>query len=188
MGATAAIAVFAVVNAVMLRPLPYADSARLFALTDLTPRGTSNDAAGVGTDLLDAMVTEPSIEGIATYTAAPVTLAFDSGEQLQLRAAWVSVNMLDVLRPGQIQKGRWFTTNEGAATADKVVVLTDRARVHFLGPTREALDSSLRLDGQLYRVVGIAPDSLVFPDSAAPDVFIARNRFASRSTNAVVRR
>ena len=109
----ASTAIFSVVNAVLLRPLPYADAGRLAIVTqDLRARGVVDFPVGPG-DVPDLRTGAPAFEGIAALqTARSATYTDKDGQSELITAAQTTTNIFNILGL-PIVYGRNFTDNDG---------------------------------------------------------------------------
>jgi putative ABC transport system permease protein len=150
LGIGATTSLFSVVNAVLLRPLPYADADRLVTLRESIGGGTGSVGTGVFTTWAEEA---RSFESVSLVTGQTYNLT-DGAEPLRAAGARVSTDFFRVFHVPALL-GRYFLPDE---TADsKVVVLT-----HGLWQTRFAADSSIvgrsiALNGQAHTVIGVAP-------------------------------
>jgi hypothetical protein len=168
-------AVFSVVNGVMLRPLPYAEPARLVALWEENSRSDlatfNSSGARIGTP--SPRRTTVSVANLADYRRLGV---FDSVAAYQLTSANLTgsgdaerVNG-EFVEPQffatlgiEPQIGRSFLAEEDRPGADGVVVLTHAFWQRRLGGDPNALDRSIVLDGRPRRVVGVLPEGFRSP-------------------------
>jgi predicted permease len=153
LGIGANTAVFSVVDAVILRPLPYADAARLVSLWE------SHEQRGRGSvsvaNLADYRRENRSLAGIASYSLISKSLT-NLGSPEQILGEAVTANMFAV-RGVQPALGRGFVPEEDRPGSDRVVVVTDRFWRGHLGSDPGVLGRRLTLDGDLYAIVGVMP-------------------------------
>jgi putative ABC transport system permease protein len=175
-------AIFAVVERVLLNPLPYPDSDRLVDLdhgaalaSGRSVEGGIQMTAGLYYHYLDRART---VDGIALYRTGEQTLT-DGGEPERLRIARVTPSLAPVLQVSPIG-GRWFTANEGAFApittpaaqpVFQTAVLSYRLWMRRYGGNRSLVSRTISLDGVPTEVVGIMPAQFAFPD-ARVDVWI----------------
>ncbi len=114
LGATAAI--FSVVNAVLLRPLPYRDADRIVHVwPDLRNRNVRDFMSPPG-DLYDLRQQTTAFDGLAGYSTGRVPITGEEGEPEQVPAAFVTVNFLQVMG-GRVVRGRDFIEEDGTPIA-----------------------------------------------------------------------
>jgi len=153
-------AIFSVVNAVLLRPLPYDEPDRLVRVWQ-TWKGKD---AGVYSppNFLDTAAAASSFEGMAAADGGGVTLT-DAGAPVRLEAASVSASFFDVLRV-RPALGRAFTAEENDPGRSKVAVLGHSLWRDRLGADPSVVGRSIVLDREPHVVVGVAPQGFAFPE------------------------
>ena len=168
-GANASI--FAVVQRVVLNPLPYPDSDRLIELQHGMQR--LNVPSGMGMTLgLYYQYSDRSrtLTGVALYRTDDVTLTGD-GEPERIRTARGTTTLASVLRVSPAL-GRWFTEAEGVPGASQVAVLSHGLWRRRYGGDAGILGRPIVLGGVPTAVIGVMPASFAFPDPRV-DVWIA---------------
>ena len=170
LGIGANVSVFAVVNAALLHPLPYADADRLVLLEHRDRRtGIAKEFVAMG-DFVDLRARQQSFEAIAAYGSGPQTI-FNEGEPFDVRALHASPDLLDVLRV-RPALGRALTVEDGKPGAAPVVMLGHEVwRQHFGGRT-SIVGRTIKLGSVERQVVGIAPPGFRFPANAKTEVII----------------
>jgi putative ABC transport system permease protein len=171
-GIGSASAIFAVVNAVLLRPLPYPHPDRLvgtwFDMTPISLLHVQQTAATYRTFRRFAH----SIEGIAAYQDGSVNVADPDGraEPTRLSVVWLTANAIPLLgvRPAM---GRTFSEEEDRPKAPGVAVISDRLWRSRFGSERSALGKKLVIGGTTMEIVGIMPERFRFPN-ATVDVWL----------------
>lgn len=149
LGIGATTAIFSVVNSVLLRPLPYADSERIVLLNELFQGNRGNVSVGHFNDW-----TEKSRAFTATSAYQGRTINLSDGEPMRIRGARVTPSFFVTgYMPPAL--GRYFRPEE--TEASRVVVLT-----HELWQTRFAGDSAIigkeiALNGEKHTVIGVTP-------------------------------
>jgi putative ABC transport system permease protein len=148
-------AIFSVVNATLLRPLPYPDGQRLAVLYSQNPDRTIPRFSVSYADFLDWRAQTRSFSGMAALTSASLTWIGDA-EPLRLAGISATSEYLDVLglRPAA---GRLFRQGEPAAeTANEVVLTYACWQRQFNGDPR-IVGSPLRTVGGERTVIGVLP-------------------------------
>jgi putative ABC transport system permease protein len=161
LGIGANTAIFSVVNAVLLKPLPYADPDRLAVIWVTEPSAPGGLFPNTGPDFRDWQAMNHSFEGMSAITGDRATLT-GSGEPLQLRGLSVSPNTFQLLG-AQPQLGRSFSPDEGPSGHNHVVILSYGLWQSALGGQKNIVGSKVTLDGEAYDVVGVMPRDLRFP-------------------------
>jgi predicted permease len=153
--------VFSVFNGFFLRPMPYPADERLVVIYDSLPKLGVPDGGTSIPGYLDSREQAPALETVAIYAPARRTLAGERPEQLDLTRA--SPSLLAVL--GVVPAlGRGFTDDEAVPGNDRVVLLSHRLWTTRFGARADVVGQDVRLDGELFRIVGVMPDRFGFPD------------------------
>lgn len=151
LGIGANTAVFSVVHAVLLRPLPYTEPERLVMVWEKRPaEGVMNNTVSPA-DFLDWVRTSQSFSGLAGYTAATIDLT-GVGDPVQLPTAGVTAGFFDVLGVRALH-GRTFAPREDSPGRDGVVLISR--------PGQSAVGKRVRFNGgnEPWReVVGVITD------------------------------
>ena len=148
-------AIFALVDATLLRPLPYATPERLVTIWETsadTPRGFASPV-----NMADWQSRGRTLEKIAGYTPSmgSMVMSGPDGNALTVSRQWVSAGIFDVLGVPPIA-GRTFTTEDEQQRAN-VVVLSEGLWETRFNRDPAIVGKEIRLDGGLWRVVGIMP-------------------------------
>ena len=169
LGIGANTAIFSVVNAVMLRPLPYFAPDRLVLLWE---RRSDRDHAVVSyPDFRDWRDRNRSFEAMAAYAEWTLNLT-GSGQPERVESAVVSANFFKVLGISP-EIGRGFLAAEETAGKDDAVVVGYDFFVRRFGADRSLVGRRIMLDGRPFTVVGIAPSGIRLPSLAAQtDLFV----------------
>jgi predicted permease len=152
--------VFSVFNGLFLRPLPYPDGDRLVMVYDSYPKMNLEYAGTAIPDYIERREQTRSLENLAIITEQPRTLAGDGPPQ-RVRVGIASASLFDVLRVAPVL-GRVFTANEEEPGNERVVVLSHALWRSRFGGQPNVIDSSIRLDGVSYRVIGVMPEGFGF--------------------------
>ncbi len=161
LGIGANTAIFSVVNAVLLKSLPFKDPEQLVMVWNRGAAAAGGDRTPLAvSDLLDWRAQNRSFADIAAFQWDSFNYAGgDLPEQLQ--AAKVTANFFSVLGV-QAQLGRTFLPEEDRPGAQHVALLSDGFwRSRFAGDT-QVLGRTLNLGGEAYTVIGILPARLDF--------------------------
>jgi putative ABC transport system permease protein len=165
LGIGANTALFSVVHAVVLKPLPFADPEQLFNVFQAQPqqgiRGTGWSHANLA-DLRDATSAWSALAGAQqhqlTLTAA--------GEPSLVDASVVTADFFEVFGEKPLV-GRALRAEDGKAGAPPVVVLSESVWRAVLGADPRILARSIRLDQRPFTVVGVMPAAFRFPGLTA---------------------
>jgi putative ABC transport system permease protein len=166
LGIGANTAVFSVVNAVLLRPLPFPQSDRLTMIwATNTKNGGQRDVASYP-DFEEWKASSRSFDGMAAFTSRGVTLA--GPDQAVLAPAlqttpgfFETLGVLPAL-------GRTFQQSDLTKGEPRVAVLSDAVWRRQFGGRTEVLGEPIRLNEELYTIVGVMPGAFVF-DPVEPE-------------------
>jgi len=165
LGIGANTAIFSVVNAVLLRPLPYADDERLVTIWGKLP------AAGVKRlyvsipEFVDYRERTRSFTQVGVYAGTEFTLT-GRGEAERLNGAQVSANLLPLLGVNPVL-GRHFLTEEHEPDHSRVVILSHASWQRRFGGDPQLIGQGITLDGANHMVVGVMPQGFRFPGAEA---------------------
>ena len=158
-------AVFNVVNALLLRPLPYRAPERLVALHEMQHgKGSSFDPVAP-LNLRDWRRETRVFEAVGAFRRTNYNLSVDE------RSAWVQgarveAGLFPLLGVAPLL-GRGFTPEEDRPGGDhRVILLSHALWQEQLGGDRRAIGRRLRLDGDDYEVIGVMPERFGFPEWA----------------------
>jgi putative ABC transport system permease protein len=171
LGIGANVAMFSVVRAVMLRPLPFPDPERLVQIDELDLRGGGNRRAAVSwPNFRDWQQRTRVLESLAAYHESNFTVT-GIGAAQHVPGAVVSVTFFDTLGV-QPAIGRGFSTEDDRVGA-AVAVISDEFRRTQLGSRSDLVGSAVIIDGRPFTIVGIMPPAFVFPIvSPAPQLWL----------------
>jgi predicted permease len=164
LGVGANTAIFSVVNAVLLRPLPFKDSARLVMVWNNGAEAAGGDRTPLAVaDLLDWRSQSRTFESIGAFQSG--TFNYTGGEvPEQLRGVGVTANVLSLL--GAVpQIGRDFQTADEQVGAERTILISDRFwRSHFAAD-KQVVGRHILLSGVSTAIIGVMPANLDFPSS-----------------------
>ncbi|MBV8858086.1 MAG: ABC transporter permease [Acidobacteria bacterium] len=155
LGIGANTAIFSVVNGLLLRPLPYADSERLAIIWTHSPgANVAQDWPSPG-QFSAVKAAATSFEDLALAQGQSLNLAGESGAE-RIGAVRTTSNMFALLgaRPAV---GRVFLPEEDAPGRPRTVVLSHGLWQRRFGSDPSAVGRALTLNGQSYEVVGVMP-------------------------------
>jgi predicted permease len=165
------VAIFSVVDATLLDPIPLPQPDRIVSLFTTWPSYTH---AGFSyPNFLDIQRESRSLSGIAAWRVDSFNLT-GSGEPELLHGKRISSNFFSLLGIRPIV-GRRFRPEEDQLGAAPVAILSEGLWKRRFGARRDIIGTSIELDGRAYTVVGIVPSSLHllrFEDSFFDDIFI----------------
>lgn len=158
-------AIFTVIRAVLLAPLPYPDPDRLVNLYERDVIGTFPFNVVSGPNVLDWQRDARSFEQIAFWGEWGSSFAPDDGGLPEnITAAICSYNLFATLgvRPAM---GRTFTAEEDKYGAPRVVVISDVLWKRRFGARPDVVGTHMRLDGEPHTIVGVMPPGFEYPDA-----------------------
>jgi len=160
LGIGANTAIFSVVNAALLRPLPYPDGSRLMVVWDrLSKLGIAQFPVSYA-NYLDYKTGNRVFEDVAAFSSAEFNLT--TAEQAErVPGVYVSANLLAVLGVAPAA-GRVFLPEENGAGRDNVVVLSDSLWRRRFGGDPNVLGKTIILDGNALQIMGILPRAFSF--------------------------
>ena len=153
LGIGANTAIFSIVDAVLLRPLPYAAASRLARIEETSARNTGGRI--LADDFLAFSRRTDLFEKIAAHTRDDVTL-YGAGEPDQVVGRRVTKDLFPILG-SQAQLGR--PLGEG----DHEAVLSDRLWRRKFHADPRVLGSAITISDELYTIVGVMPPNFDFP-------------------------
>jgi putative ABC transport system permease protein len=161
LGIGANTAIFSVVNAVLLRPLPYREPQRLVLLHENLPRLGWSLLNISPAEYLDYKEQNRSLSDIAAFEGLSLNLT-GQGEPVRVEAERVSPNLFALLGVTPA-RGRAFATGEDRPGAGRVAVLSQGLWQRQFGADPSVVGRTVRLDEQPYTVVGVMPADFQFP-------------------------
>ena len=170
-GVGANVAIFTVVNAVLLRPLPLPDSERLVMLEHAAPALTQLDRLPIS-DALYVHYEEESrtLESVAMIEGASASFT-GAGNPERVGGARVTASFFDVART-QPRFGRAFTVDDERGDARWVAILSDDLWRRRFGGDPDVIGQVVDIDGDRVEMVGVMPPGFVVPSQ--PDAELWR--------------
>ena len=151
-------AIFSVLNAVLLRPLPYVDPDRIVRIEETEEQG------GMGVsppNLLDFQQQNHTFESVAGYSGGSFILT-GAGEPVRVQSCAISAELFSVVgvRPFI---GRSFSTEDEKPGKDRAALISHGLWQRRFGGDQGLLQKQITLDGESYTVVGVMPAGFEFP-------------------------
>ena len=168
LGIGANTAIFSVINAVLLRPLPFPRSERLVLLwaTD-AESGRTEDVTSYP-NFSDWRARSRSFERMAAFTTRRMTIA-DNAQTELAGAVQATPGFFEMLGVAPAL-GRTFRPDEGEIGAPPVAVLSDSTWKRSFGGREDVLGKSLRANEETYTIIGVMPPDFRFSlDSQWPE-------------------
>ncbi len=162
LGIGANTAIFSVVYAVLLRPLPYHNPSRLVYISEFWPHGFQ-----VGTvpnpDFANWSEHGRLFDGLAAYGRGAEVNLTGTGEPERLSGAMVTADFFTLLGVEPFL-GRCFLREEDRPGGRKAVLLSHELWQRRFGSNSKVIGSTVQLNGDLYTIVGVTPAGFRFPD------------------------
>ena len=167
LGIGANTAIFSVVNAVLLQPLPYADPERLVRVWSAYPEGEVERGTTSPHDLDDWRAQAASFDAIAGYPSVHIGGFVMTGGDApdELETSYVTADFFDVFGVDALA-GRPLRNADQEEDDNRVVVVSHRAWVQRFGSDPGIVGRSLTLDGEPFVVVGVMPPGFEYPSAA----------------------
>ena len=164
LGLGASTTMFAVVNGVLLQPLPFPDPDRLMQISSAPEDRQFGRLLGLSEQLfLDFETNNTSFEHVAVYSSQPGVLT-DAGDPTRISFAPVTAGFFGALAtPAAL--GRTLLPGDQRPSHNPVVISDELWRTNF-GASPDAIGRLVKLDGVSREVVGIMPPGFAFPDDA----------------------
>ncbi len=159
-------AIFSVVKAVLLQPLPYRHAERAIVIWNSYAQAELEHAAIAPAEFADILEQQRAFAGVSAMSDQPSSL-IGVGEPEQLMAYVVSPNLFDLLGAAP-QLGRGFTAQDGKEGAEQVVLLSHGLWVRrFGGDVGDAgiVGRAINVGGRLRTVIGVMPAGVRFPEA-----------------------
>lgn len=154
LGIGANTAMFSVLNSILLKPLPYPETAQL----DRLYRATAQNREGhfSPADYLDFQRAKAGVGDVAAYTLENASLS-EAGHPAEFALAGrINANLFSLLGVHP-QLGRDFQPGEDAPGRERVVILSQRTWINRFGGEPDVIGRTIRLDGEPHEVIGVMP-------------------------------
>ena len=152
--------VFTLVNAVLIRGLPYQDSDRLYVLSSQR-QNRAQDAVSAP-DLADWRSQAKAFESLGAWDTNGVSVSDDRYVPENLDSATITANAFSIISQRPIL-GRDFTPDDERPGAERVVIISAKLWKRRYTEDRGVLGKTLRIDGKPATIVGIMPAGMEFP-------------------------
>ena len=152
--------VFTLVNAVLLRGLPFNDPDRIVALLMTDPKGRQTNVSRL--DFLDWRDASHSFAQLAMFQGASMNVSEQGRPAEQYTGTYGSANFLGLIgqRP---QLGRDFAAADDIIGAEPVVILSDSMWKSRYAGDRAVLGRTLKINDKIYTVIGVMAPEMKFP-------------------------
>ena len=155
-------AIFSIVNAVLLRPLPYREADRLAMIWSEFPERHWTQNPVYPGDYQGWKEQSRSFEDIAALDDRSFNLTRSSAPAEQIPGERVSANFFSVMKVSA-RLGRTFTAEEDQAGGPRVAVLSDACWRQRYEADPAVIGQSIALNGETYSIIGVMPPTFQFP-------------------------
>lgn len=164
LGIGATTAIYSVLDAVVLRPLPFRDAGRLVAvLHPATVPGSGESKWGMSSGgYFQFRALNHTLEDLGGYTTGSAILTGSDVEPEQVRVARVTATIFTTLE-ARPYLGKLITATEDAPGASPAVVLSNELWRRRFGADRGIVGRTIRLLGEPFQVIGVAEAGLTLP-------------------------
>ncbi|MBM4184384.1 MAG: ABC transporter permease [Gemmatimonadetes bacterium] len=164
------VAIFGVVNAVLLEPLPFRDPGRLVTVNNSYPGAGVARASNGSVDFFQRREKIPAFEQVAVYQGSTHTVG-EPGSTESVTSMRVSASFFTLLGV-EPAMGRGFLEEETAEGSDQKVVLTAAAWRDWFDSAPDVLGRTLRMDESPFEVVGVLGEDFRMPERAEVRVIV----------------
>ena len=158
LGIGANTAMFSVINAVLLRPLPYAEPERLVWMNESGPEVASRWLSYP--NFVDWRARSQSFESMSTFRGWSVTLT-SADQPLNLNARMVAADYFKVMRVAPLL-GREFSADDDQPGASPVTILSQSFWQTQFASDPNIVGKTITLDDRAYTVIGVMPQSFAY--------------------------
>ena len=163
LGIGASTSIFSVVDAVLLRPLPYPNPQQVVTVWELSAKGHRMHLADP--NFLDFREQSHSLVGLAQFSDGPESVS-GGNEPVRMNVAAVSQDFFKVMRVEPVQ-GRDFAADELRLHGTPAMIVSYGYWQQYLGSRADFSNLHLTMEGQVYSVVGVMPQGFDFPSGVS---------------------
>jgi putative ABC transport system permease protein len=162
LGIGANTAIFSVVNAVLLRPLPFANSEALMTVWETDSVRGQNRGTASYPNFSDWRSQNQSFEGLASFHSNDFIMT-GGGESARLQGSVVNANLFSLLGVQPILGRGFLPAEDEPGETGRVVVLSQELFQKRFNADAGVINQSMTLDGKSYTIVGVMPKAFQFP-------------------------
>jgi putative ABC transport system permease protein len=189
LGIGANVAIFSIVNAVLLRPLPYQESDQIVEIRHHAPGLDFPELRNSEGMLAFYRENADFLRDLAGFRGGSANLTGDD-EAVRVRVADLDPEVMGVLRV-RPAIGRPFNADDAAPGAAAVVILGHDTWEARFGSDPSLVGRTIRMDGEAVEVVGVMPEGFAFPDADVEVYTVLRDvdvpQFGAFGLNAIAR-
>ncbi|MDQ3585381.1 MAG: ABC transporter permease [Acidobacteriota bacterium] len=163
LGIGANASIFSVVNAVLLRPLPFAEAEQLVMVWERRPRQNRESGPVAPADFLDWQKQNQSFAAMAAYSARAFNLTGGGAEPEQLIGQLVTNEFFRVLG-ARAALGRTLLPEVDLPGGNRVAVISHGLWQRRFGGDAGVVGRTLTLDDEIFTVAGVMPPDFNYPD------------------------
>ncbi|HEY0557300.1 MAG TPA: ABC transporter permease [Thermoanaerobaculia bacterium] len=156
-------AIFSVVNAILLRPFPYADPDRIVALHEVQPKNDIDKGGLSNLDFRDLREQVTAFSSTAAYTSRSLTFSGE-GEPERVQGASISWNLFQFLGVKPLL-GRPFRADEDRAGAPGAVLLSHELWMRRFNGDPAVVGKVILVNAAAHTIAGVMPPGFKFPDN-----------------------
>jgi putative ABC transport system permease protein len=186
LGVGANTAIFSVVNAALLRPLPYEESERLVVLYETNPQQGRDEMSVSYPNFADWRAQSQSFDQLTACLYGGMILT-SKDEPARLQVVAVSADFFAMLRVKPL-RGRVFLPEEDKIGGAPVVVLSHTLWQSRFGGDEGLIGQQITLDGKSRTVIGVMPPNFALPPGDQTEVWLALGSLADQMQNRGVHR
>ncbi|HEU4713062.1 MAG TPA: ABC transporter permease [Pyrinomonadaceae bacterium] len=161
LGIGANTAIFSVVNAVLLRPLPFPNPDSLVAVFETVPQRGQQRGSHSYPNFFDMRSQQTVFEHVASYHSGDYIMT-GRGEPARLQGAVVTADLFPLLGVAPML-GRTFVPDEDKPSSTRVAILSQSLFQRRFNSDPSVLNQPITLDGRPFTVVGVMPAAFEFP-------------------------
>lgn len=159
------IAIFSVVNALLLKPLPFPDADRLVMVHNAYPTMGVEQSGSSIPDYLERREQVSALADLALYTGASLNLASEGTPQ-RLTGVRATPSLFSTLQATPLL-GQVFSDEHAVAGRDRVLVLSHGLWQSQFGGDRSVIGRQVRINGENHQIIGVMPTGFAFPNPDA---------------------
>ena len=162
--------IFNIVNAFLVRPWPYMDFQRNMLIFRVDPKDSERNSLEVSyPDFVDIRARVKTLEHVAAYTETHAYMTLGK-EPERFQATWVTPGLFACYGATPILGREFLREEEEKSRALTVIIISHRIWKERFQSDPRILDRTVKMNGRVRRIVGVAPPNFHFPETA--DFFI----------------
>ena len=161
--------IFSIVNAFLVRPWPYMDFQKNVYVHGVDKRQNENSMELSFPDFIDVRQRVKSFEQVAAYTETQAYMTLGK-EPERFEATWVTAGLFAAYRAKPVLGREFLPEEEQKAQALTVIIISHRIWKERFQSDPQILGRTLKMNGRVRQIVGVAPPEFRFPETA--DFFI----------------